>query len=140
MLTHEYKVRVRYGDTDQMGYLYYGHYAKYYEIGRAEMMRWVGMTYRELEESGVFMPVVSMRARYVRPARYDELLTLKTTLRKIPDTHNVTFYTDIYNEAGKIVNGGEVRLVFMSDKTQSPCLPPDELIAKLKPLFENART
>ena len=86
MYTHDFQKRVRYGETDQMGYLYYGNYAQYYEIGRVEMLRSLGLTYKAMEEElGVMMPVLSLQMRYVRPAYYDELLTIRTALRRIPD-------------------------------------------------------
>ena len=85
MYTHEFQKRVRYGETDQMGYLYYGNYPQYYEIGRVEMLRSLGLTYKAMEEEqGILMPVVSMNIRYVRPAHYDELITIRTTLRQLP--------------------------------------------------------
>ena len=112
MYVHRFQKRVRYGETDQMGYLYYGHYAQYYEIGRVEMLRSLGITYKDLEEKyGTFMPVLHLECRYVRPARYDELLTIETTLRKLPQK-DIVFYIEIKNEEGKIVNGGRVRLCF----------------------------
>ena len=85
MFIHETHVRVRYGETDQMGYLYYGNYAQYYEVGRAEAIRSLGISYKELEEDyGIMMPVMSLQMRFVRPALYDELLTIRTHLRHLP--------------------------------------------------------
>ena len=136
MLVHDYQKRVRYGETDQMGYLYYGNYAQYYEIGRVEMLRSVGMTYKYLEETmGILMPVVSLQMRFVRPARYDELLTIRTSLRNLPDQF-ITFHVEIFNENNKLVNGGTVKLCFVEARTQRTTRPPQYLLDKLVPYFE----
>lgn len=136
MLTHHFQKRVRYGETDQMGYLYYGNYAQYYEIGRVEMLRSLGLTYKEMEEElGIMMPVTSLQMRFVRPARYDELLTIRTTLKQLPDRF-ITFHVEILNENGKLVNGGSVRLCFVTVKTQQTIPAPAYLLDKLKPYFE----
>ena len=125
MLTHTTYHRVRYGETDQMGYLYHGHYALLYEIGRTEMLRDLGLTYAGMEaDHGVMMPVMSLNQRFVRPARYDELLTIKTTLRHLPE-RTITFHLEILNESGKLVNGGSVKLCFVDTKThRSQSVPP----------------
>lgn len=136
MLKYDHKVRVRYGETDKMGYLYYGIYAQYYEVGRAETMRHLGFSYAKLEnEYKIMMPVKSMKMRFVRPARYDELVTIRTILKDLP-TDRVVFRTEIYNEAGKIMNAGEVRLVFVNMETGQTCSPPQILIDCVKPYFE----
>lgn len=84
MQTHTIKIRVRYGETDQMGYVYYGNYAQYFEMGRVEWLRNLGVSYKEMEEHGVMLPVVNLNVNYLKPAKYDNLLTLKTTLIKKP--------------------------------------------------------
>jgi acyl-CoA thioester hydrolase len=140
MLIHEFQKRVRYGETDQMGYLYYGNYAQYYEIGRVEMLRTSGLTYREMEqERGVLMPVVSLQMRYVRPAYYDELLTIRTTLRRLPEKF-ITFEVEIFNENRKLVNGGSVRLCFVEAKSGKTIPAPEFLLEKLRTHFETAPT
>ena len=127
--------RVRYGETDQMGFVYYGNYAQYYEIGRVEMLRSLGITYKNLEEDyGTFMPVLHLECRYVRPARYDDLLTIETTLRKLP-SKDIIFNMEIRNEAGKIVNGGRVRLCFLDRYTEKVVNAPAVLLDVLKPFF-----
>ena len=137
MYTTSTQVRVRYGETDQMGYLYYGLYAQYYEVGRLEMIRELGLTYREMEEElRIMMPVMSLQMRYVRPALYDELLTIKTTLRELP-LQNITFYIEIFNEKNKLVNGGSVKLCFVDMETKKTVPTPDYLLDKLKPIFGN---
>lgn len=135
MLNHRTTKRVRYGETDQMGYLYYGNYSLLYEIGRVEMLRSLGLTYATLEEEHqVMMPVMSLQMRYVRPARYDELLTISTTLRQLP-SKTITFHVEIFNEKGKLVNGGSVKLCFVDRQHQRTISPPDLLLQKLRPHF-----
>ena len=137
MYTHECQKRVRYGETDQMGYLYYGRYADLYEIGRVEMLRSLGLTYREMEEKEkVMLPVASLQMRFVRPAKYDEMLTIRTSLRQMPGK-DITFHVEIFNEDKKLVNGGTVRLVFV-DMTTNKTLPaPLFLTKRLLPYFSN---
>ncbi len=135
MFTHETQIRVRYGETDQMGYLYYGNYAQYYEVGRAEAIRSLGLSYSEMEAVfGVMMPVMSLQMRFVRPALYDELVTVKTTLRHLP-TDTITFYMEIYNEKKKLVNGGSVKLCFVDMKSGKTVPTPQYLIDALKGFF-----
>lgn len=135
MYTHETQVRVRYGETDQMGYVYYGFYAQYYEVGRVELMRSIGLRYKDLEANeGILLPVVSMQARYIRPGKYDELLTVKTSLRELPGEF-ITFYHDIFNEQGKLINAGSVRLCFFSAQSQTKVLPPESMLLALQPYF-----
>ncbi len=136
MFVHEFQKRVRYGETDQMGYLYYGNYAQYYEIGRVEMLRTSGLTYREMEqERGILMPVVSLQMRFVRPAYYDELLTIRTVLRALPEKF-ITFEVEIFNENRKLVNGGTVRLCFVEAATGKTVPAPEFLLEKLRLHFE----
>ncbi len=128
--------RVRYGETDQMAYLYYGNYALLYEIGRVEMLRELGLTYANMEaEHGVMLPVMSLNQRFVRPGRYDELLTINTTLRKLP-VDTITFHVEIRNEKGKLVNGGSVKLCFVDMSTGRAVPAPEYLLEKLHPHFE----
>ena len=136
MFTFDTQIRVRYGETDQMGYLYYGHYAQYFEVGRAETIRSLGISYREMEtELGIMMPVMSLQMRYVRPALYDELLTIRTTLRQLPES-TMTFHHEIFNEKKKLVNGGSVKLCFVDMKSGRTVGPPQYLLDKLRPYFE----
>lgn len=138
MYTHEFQKRVRYGETDQMGYLYYGNYAQYYEIGRVEMIRSLGLTYREMEEDhGILMPVMALNTRFVRPARYDELVTIRTSLRNMP-AKTITFHMELFNERGKLLNGGAVKLCFVDKATNKTIPTPEFLVDKLRPYFEEA--
>ena len=137
MYSHNFQKRVRYGETDQMGYLYYGRYADLYEIGRVEMLRSLGLTYREMEEEqGIMLPVKSLQMRFVRPAKYDELLTIKTTLRELPGK-DIVFHVEVFNEKNKMVNGGAVRLAFVEMATNKTVTAPSFLVEKLKHFFLN---
>lgn len=136
MFTHQHQKRVRYGETDQMGYLYYGNYAQYYEIGRVEMLRSMGLTYKEFEETyQIMMPVMNMESRFVRPAHYDDNVTIITQIRELPQM-TILFHFEIKNEAGKLINGGRVRLCFIDMKTNRPIAAPEFLLEKLRPHFE----
>ncbi len=137
MYEHDFQKRVRYGETDQMGYLYYGNYAQYYEIGRVEMLRSLGLTYKSMEEEhGILMPVMTLEQRFVRPAHYDELLTIKTILKEMP-AKTIVFHVEIFNEKNKLVNGGRVKLCFVDTKTNKSIPAPAFLVDKLQPHFEN---
>lgn len=128
-------IRVRYADTDQMGYVYYGNYARYYEIGRVEALRSLGFHYKEMEASGVMMPVYENRSRYLRPARYDDMLTIRVTIRELPGVR-IVFQYDIYNQNGEHLNTGETTLVFMQAGSGRLTKAPADLTEKLKPFFE----
>ena len=135
MYSHEFQLRVRYGETDQMGYLYYGRYAEYFEVGRVETIRSLGMSYKELETvHGIWLPVVSMEMRFVRPAYYDDLLTIHTEIRKMPDSY-ITFHSEIFNENRKLVNAGTVRLCFFAAEAKKVVPAPDQLLEKLRQHF-----
>ena len=135
MLKGTFQLRVRYADTDKMGYLYYGHYAKLYEIGRAELMRDCGITYQECEdEHGVMMPVLQLESRYKLPAKYDQLLTIHTELRELP-RRMLHFYHEIYNEEGDLLNLGEVKLFYVDMKTNKNMSCPSFLLEKFKPHY-----
>ena len=136
MYKFEFQKRVRYAETDKMGYLYYGHYAKYYEIGRVEALRNLGMSYRKMEdELGLMLPVLSLECRYRLPAYYDETITIVTILRELP-LKMFTFYHQLFNPAGQEINTATVKLFCMDMKTQKRTSPPDIMIEKLRPYFE----
>lgn len=135
MYIHEFQVRVRYGETDQMGYLYYGNYALYFEVGRTESLRSLGFSYKGLEEQGVMMPVVNMEVEYFRPAFYDDLITIKTSLKELPNTSTITFESELFNEKGKLLNRGKVSLVFYNPVIKKKILMPDDLRKALAPYF-----
>ena len=135
MYTSETFVRVRYGETDQMGYVYYGNYAMYYEVGRVESLRQLGLTYKELEEMGVMMPVLENKSNYHQAALYDDRLKIVTTIKEKPSVRICFTYT-IYNEVGKLVHSGETHLAFVNKKSGKPCRPPQIFMDLLKPYFK----
>jgi acyl-CoA thioester hydrolase len=134
MYRSETTIRVRYGETDQMGYVYYGIYAMYYEVGRVESLRKLGLTYRELEEMGVIMPVLENHSKYIAPALYDDLLTVVTTIPEKPGVR-IRFQYQIFNQGGTLINEGETLLVFINKQTNRPCRPPAEMDKVLAPFF-----
>jgi acyl-CoA thioester hydrolase len=135
MFQNATKIRVRYGETDQMGYMYYGNYAEFFEVGRVEMLRSLGLTYSGMEASGVMMPVLEMKCKYLKPARYDEEITINVMMDKMPGV-KIHFRYELFNEKQELIHIGETLLAFVNMKTNRPCLPPADFIEKLKPFFE----
>ncbi len=134
MYTAESTIRVRYGETDKMGVVYYGSYALYYEVGRTELLRGLGFSYKSFEEQGIMLPVVSLNIKYILPAYYDELLTIQTTLTELPN-YKIFFKYKIFNEESNCLNQGETSLVFIDGAKNKPIKAPDKLICKLKEYF-----
>jgi len=134
MYTSETSIRVRYGETDQMGYVYYGNYAMYYEVARVESLRQLGLTYREIEEMGVMMPVLENRSKFLSPARYDDLLRIVTTLREKPGV-KIKFEYDIFNDQNTLIHQGETVLVFINKLTNRPCRQPAAMEKALERFF-----
>lgn len=134
MIRNRTKLRVRYAETDQMGYVYYGNYAAFCEVGRVELMRQLGTSYREIEESGFMLPVRDYQTRYFKPATYDELITIETRIEEIP-TARIRFIYDIYGEKGDLLNSAETTLVFVSKETNRPVQAPQSLIDAIKNAF-----
>ena len=134
MIVHETKVRVRYGDTDKMGYVYYGTYPLYYELGRTELMRHIGYSYKQLEDSGIMLPVHLMEAEYFKPAFYDDMLTIRAFIKELP-TARICFHYEIYVENNVLINKGKTELVFVESKTMKPVRPPKYFLEILKPYF-----
>ena len=135
MYTTTTEIRIHYALTDQMGVVYHGHYAQFYEIGRGEAIRELGYTYKDIEAMGIIMPVVDIHSRFLRPAKYDDLITVKTTLRELPAHHKIVFHSEIFNEAGALLNTGDVTLYFMEAKGMKRCEMPPALKEKLKHYF-----
>lgn len=135
MLKNQTKIRVRYGETDQMGYVYYGNYAQYFEVGRVEWLRSLGVSYRSLEESGVMLPVIKLEIDYIKPAKYDDLLTITTTLSKKPLV-KIEFDFEITNEKNELITTGFARLVFMDMKKSKPIKGPTELLNSINAYFD----
>jgi len=135
MYSFDFKKRVRYGETDMMGYLYYGNYAQLYEIGRVETMRSLGLTYRDLEVVyGVMMPVVHVDARYILPAKYDEELTIRTILTELP-LRMIVFENEIFNEEMQMIHKAVVKLFFIEMSSGKKVSCPEYMLEKLRPLF-----
>ena len=134
MYTAETQIRVRYAETDQMGYVYYGHYAMYYEVARVEAMRQMGFSYRKLEEMGIMMPVLDSNIRYLKPAHYDELLTIKVIIPVMP-TAKMNFTYEITNEKGELINQGETTLAFINMENGRPMRLPDVMKKLFEPWF-----
>lgn len=135
MFITETQLRVRYAETDQMQVVYHGNYCQYYEVSRAESIRELGYTYADMERMGVIMPIVEIHSRFLRPALYDDLLTIKTILKELPLHHKIEFYHEVYNEKGLLLNTGRVVLYFLKAKTMQKTTMPDELKQKLQSYF-----
>jgi acyl-CoA thioester hydrolase len=135
MFAAETQIRVHYALTDQMGVVYHGHYAQFYEIGRAEWLRKLDYSYKDVEAMGIIMPVVDIHSRFLRPAKYEDLITVKTTLKELPVHHKIVFHHEIYNEQDALLNTGDVILYFMQQKEMKRCEMPAELREKLDPYF-----
>ena len=135
MFTTETQIRIHYALTDQMGFVYHGHYAQFYEIGRAGAIRQLGYTYKDIEAMGVIMPVVDIHSKFLRPAVYDDLITVKTTLRELPAAHNIIFHHEIYNEADELLNTGDITLFFMEAGSMKRSRIPDVLLKKISGYF-----
>lgn len=134
MFIYKHQLRVRYGDTDQMGYVYYGNYGYYYEQARSEAIRSLGISYKEIEDSGTMMPITRMNIKYIQPARYDELLLIKTFVPELPN-RIILFKYEIFNEQNSLINEGETQLIFIDAITKKLKTAPSVLIEKMKPFF-----
>ena len=135
MYISETKVRVRYGETDQMGYVYYGNYPLYYEVARTEMIRKLGWPYKKIEESGVMLPVLSLNVKYIKAAFYDDELSIKTIVRKLPAAR-IEFEYEVYNQQNELINKGDTSLVFVDMKTMKPTIAPKGFFDDIKKYFE----
>ncbi|MEO5975796.1 MAG: thioesterase family protein [Chryseolinea sp.] len=135
MYRSETRIRARYGETDQMGYVYYGYYAMYYEVARVESLRQLGLTYKSLEGMGIMMPVLENKSKFLAPATYDENLRIVTTLRDRP-TVRIRFEYEIFNEEEKLIHTGETLLAFVDKRTSKPCRPPQVMLQILDPFFK----
>ncbi|GAB4240708.1 MAG: thioesterase family protein [Ekhidna sp.] len=134
MYTHETKLRVRYADTDKMGFAYYGNYPAFYEVARVEAFRALDYPYSKMEDGGVGMPVLNMSITYHGPAKYDDLLTIKVIVPEMPRAR-IKFVYEITNEDGKLINTGETILAFMNMETGRPVKMPDGLKNAIAPFF-----
>ena len=135
MYTYSTKIRVRYSETDQMGYVYNGNYAQYYEVGRVEMLRSLGMSYGDMEQSGVMMPLLELNCKFIKPAFYDQEITIKTIVKKLPGVR-IHFEYELFNEEGELINLGTTTLVFFDMVKKKPCHPPQNFMEKLREHFQ----
>ncbi|MDT8414712.1 MAG: thioesterase family protein [Flavobacteriaceae bacterium] len=131
----EIKLRVRYGETDQMGYAYYGNYPQYLEVARVEWLRALGFSYKKMEEEGVMLPVISLQINYLNPITYDEEITVKISLKKLPGVR-IAFDYEIYNEKNKLCTKAFTELVFVNMKTGKPVVAPDYLLHRIRANFD----
>jgi acyl-CoA thioester hydrolase len=128
-------IRVRYAETDQMNVVYYGNYAQYFEVARAESIRNLGLTYKEMEAAGVMMPVVEMQTKFLRPAHYDDLLTIKTIMRELPVDHRILFEHEVFNQEKKLLTLGKVTLYFVKIGTFERTVMPEAMRILLQRFF-----
>ena len=131
MITSENKIRVRYDEVDKMGYVYHGNYAKYYHISRTELLREVGISDKELESHNVILPVIEMTVSYLKPVFYDDVITIKTTLKELP-TSRMKLFHEVYNQNHEIINEASSTLVFVNFNTRKPMKVPEIILNKLK--------
>ena len=130
MKSDKIQFRVRYGETDQMGFVYYGNYAQYFEMGRTEWLRKLGITYKKMEQDGIMLPVINLNINYFKPAKYDDLLTLKTILKKMPSA-KIEFSYEVFNEENELLTTANTTLVFVNMKTNKPTRAPEYILKRL---------
>jgi len=136
MFTSKTKIRVRYAETDQMGFVYHSNFFPYFEVARAESIRQLGFTYADMEKMGLIMPVVEVQARFLHPALYDDLLTIKTFLKEIPLHHKIEFHHEVFNEKGELLCTGKIILYFMQKEGMKRTTLPEALKKKMERYFQ----
>jgi acyl-CoA thioester hydrolase len=129
-MKHELYFRVRYNEVDRMGYVHHGNYAAYFEMGRTELMRQLGVVYKEMEDSGIVLPLSEFKVKYHRPALYDEQLKLVTRLQPIKGVRIIFDYF-LYNNNDELLAEGTTPMVFVDSTTRKPTRPPKELVERL---------
>ena len=135
MFSFDYDYRIRYADIDQMGYMYYGNYAKLYEISRVEALRSLGLRYRDLEETGIIMPVYENKSRFISPAKYDDLVTIRVIIKALPKVR-IIFHYEIYDKQQTLLHTGETTLVFVKTSNNRITTCPEEITDRLLPFFK----
>lgn len=135
MFQAETQVRVRYAETDQMAYVYYGNYAMYFEVARVEALRTAGFSYKDMEADGIMMPVLELHTQFLKPGKYDELLTIKTTIPEMPGIR-IKFEYQVINESKEIITTGWTTLTFLKKDSHKPCRPPHYLLDLLRTYFQ----
>src|SRR4030095_16180864 len=133
------QIRVRYAETDQMGVVYHSNFFPYFESARAESIRELGFTYVDMERLGVIMPIVEVQCRYLRPARYDDLLSIRTILKELPIHHKIEFHHEVYNEKDELLASGRIVLYFIAAKTMKKTTMPEALREKIQHYFAHAK-
>jgi acyl-CoA thioester hydrolase len=134
MYISETTVRVRYAETDRMGYVYYGNYTQYFEVGRVEALRQLGTSYKEMEDSGIMLPVYTCNLKYLKPAFYDDLLIIKTTITELPRV-KINFDYEIFNDKNELLTTGSTTLVFIEMNSKKPCPAPAPFMEKIRKFF-----
>lgn len=134
MYTSTTKIRVRYAETDMMGYVYYGNYATYFEVARVEAIKKLGFSYRRMEDEGIALPVLEFSIKYYKPAFYDDELRIETTISELPKAR-ISFTYQTFNEKNELINEATTTLVFINKNTQRPCAAPDNFIEAMKAYF-----
>ncbi|WP_111709234.1 acyl-CoA thioesterase [Lutibacter citreus] len=130
MISNKIEFRVRYNETDQMSYVHHGNYAQYFEMGRIEWLRAMGVSYKKMEEDGIMLPVINLNINYIKPAIYDDLLTVKTSITKKPSVR-IQFEYEVYNEKKELITTASTTLVFVNSETRKPTRAPQYLLDKL---------
>lgn len=130
MIKYDYKLRVPYVDVDRMAFVYHAHYIEYFDMARTELIRSLGISNLEMEEEGVALPVVEINIKYAKPARYDDVLTIRTYLREMPSA-TITFHYEVLRDEVLLCRAS-VKLAFMNSATSKACRPPQKLIDVLK--------
>jgi len=134
MFSHSTKIRIAYGHTDKMGFLFHGHYPHFFSVARTEAIRSLGMSYKQLEDRGIIMPVAKLQMHFIRPAAYDDVLRFETTVRLL-EKDRISFHYNVFKEDERICTRATVNLVFMDAKIHERVNMPDELMNKLSPYF-----
>ncbi|MBN2891979.1 MAG: acyl-CoA thioesterase [Bacteroidales bacterium] len=134
-IVHEVQIRVTYKDTDKMGYSYYGNYPTYFEIARTEFLRELGLSYKKLEDDGFLLPIANMSIKYLKPAKYDDLLTVRTSYKKLHSV-KVEFEYEIFNQNGEILNQASTLLVFVDVNSRKPIRAPEYYMNAMSRFFE----
>lgn len=135
MISTTISLRVRYGETDQMGVVYHGNYPSYCEVGRVEFFREMGLPYKELEDTGVMLPVIELNLKFIKPAYYDDVLKIKTTIHEIPRSVRLRFDYEIYNQKDELLTTGYSVLAFVDMKTRKPVRCPQYMTERMENLF-----
>lgn len=134
MYTNDIHLRVRYAETDQMGYVYYGNYATYFEVARVESLRSLGLSYKEMELSGILLPVLEYHSKFIRPAKYDDLLTIHTIIPQLPGVR-ICFEYEVYNEQKELLCQAKTTLAFIQAHNKRPCGAPPQFLNTIARFF-----